>query len=94
MTVREWFRIQRGALYLSDNDLFWGVVKIATNLHLAHNPWEGLEWIRLTPTMYIIADVEEYTRRQRLLEAVRADMDQAMRRLLRVSCEPDGEWQG
>jgi hypothetical protein len=81
VTVREWFRLQRGALHDSNPDLFWGVLKLADDIHLLHNAHEGL-WVRVTPTMAIILDLETYERRQRAVDLVKADMERAMRRIL------------
>jgi hypothetical protein len=77
MTVREWYRIQRGELWRRDDGLAHDVDRIATLIVHDQGP---LKWTRVGP-FHWVASVESVLERERVLALVRADMDNALRRL-------------
>lgn len=79
MTTRAWFRLQRAALWARDPQLAADIDRVALAC-LADNP--PINCGRCG-RIWWIADIEHYLERERVIALVRADMDEAMRRLLR-----------
>lgn len=88
MTVREWFRLQRGELWRrefatrADQGTAYAIDRIATTILEGYTPWQGCGWIPVGPNLAMIEDVELYRRRLAAFEAVKADMDRAIARIL------------
>lgn len=82
MTTREWFRIQRAALWARDPSTAGDLDKVATAMTMGEWPQTG-EYVRIGEFAWL-ESVQSYEDRQRLITQIRQDMEAAMRRLYYV----------
>lgn len=79
MTVRVWFRVQRGEFWRRDPGAAGDIDQVAVAC-VEDRPLPT-RWVRVGSVGWVWS-VREYVERERVLALVRADMDRAMRQLM------------